>query len=187
VPEYKLKQKLVISPYPVGVFLFQFRMAKAGLSKIARNVFAIFFIMGLSLGSFFWADDAWPFAPMRQFAWSPKDYVWSLALDAELADGTTVRIPYERFHLRRAEAEGQLNRLRSNPRMLRDLMVDYNAEVPAPRRIVSLTAVKRKTPVVDGRPVRTGAEVTSRDSRGPPAGLVTTLEVIAKWPPASHQ
>jgi hypothetical protein len=160
-------------------------MAKAGLSKIARNAFAIFFITGLSLGSFFWADDAWPFAPMRQFAWSPKDYVWSLAVDAELADGTVVRIPYERFHLRRAEAEGQMNRLQLNPAMLRDLMIDYNAEVTPSRRIVSLTAVKRKTPVVNGRPVRTSLEETKRETRGPPAGLVTTLEVIARWPPSS--
>jgi hypothetical protein len=159
----------------------------AGLSKIVRNAFALFTIVGLALGSFFWSDDAWPFAPMRQFAWSPRDYVWSLALDAELADGRVVRIPYERFHLRRAEAEGQMNRLQINPRMLRDLMVDYNAEVAPTRRIVSLTAVKRKTRVVDGRPVRTSAEPADRDSRGPPPGLVTDLEVIASWPPANEK
>ena len=160
-------------------------MPRARLSKVGRNVFAIFFIIGLSLGSFFWADDAWPFAPMRQFAWSPKTYVWSLALDAQLVDGRVVRVPYERFHLRRAEAEGQLDRLAANPSMLRDLMDDYNKTVSEQRRIVSLTAVKRKTPVVNGRPVRTSAEVRGRSTRGPPAGLETELEIIAKWPPSS--
>jgi hypothetical protein len=159
-------------------------MAMAGRSKIARNVFAIFFIVGLSLGSFIWSDDAWPFAPMRQFAWSPKDYVWSLALDAELADGRVVRIPYERFHLRRAEAEGQMNRLADNPRMLGDLMDDYNKKVAPARRIIALTAIKRETPVVNGRPARTAAEVSRRDGRGPPPGLIAQLEIIARWPPS---
>lgn len=142
-------------------------------------------IVGLSLGSFFWKDDAWPFAPMRQFAWSPKDYVWSLALDATLADGRVVRMPFDDFHLRRAEAEGQMTRLEANPRLLKDLMDEYNRRVGPEERILRMKAIKRSTPVVNGRPVlRQRVQPLGREAQGPPIGLDTKLRVIAEWPPA---
>jgi hypothetical protein len=78
-----------------------------------------------------------------------------------------------------------MTRLEANPRLLKDLMDAYNRRVTAEERIVRMKAIKRSTPVVNGRPVLSqSVQPLGRQAQGPPVGLDTKLRVIAEWPPA---
>lgn len=140
----------------------------------------VFTILGVLAGSLFWADDAWPFAPFRMFARATTNNVHALALEAGFADGRTKRVDFEVFNLRRAEIEGQIRRFTSRPDMLGDLIIAYNREAPAGRRMTALRVLSRRAPIENGRLVPGNSK--PRNGPGPPPGIHWDVEVIAEWP-----
>lgn len=158
--------------------------APAPRPRLLRDTAAALVIAGLIAGSLFWGDDAWPLAPMRMFAKGTKKVVWALALEADFADGRTRRrIAFERFHLRRAEAEGQVTRVTRHPELLGDLIKEYNARThDSGGKIVRLWLLSRFAPVRDGGVVRADSGRTRRGA-GPPPGVVWVVRVAAVWPP----
>lgn len=151
-------------------------------ARVIRDLAMGFVVAGLIAGSLFWQDDAWPFAPFRMFARGTTTNVHVLALQADLADGRTVRIDYEKLNLRRAEVEGQILRFTAHPEMLGDLIVAYNRTVGPSRKIAALRVLSRRAPIVGGRLVP--GDSKSRNGRpGPPPGIRWDVKVIAEWPP----
>lgn len=148
--------------------------------RVFRDLAVVLIVAGLFAGSLWGTDDAWPFAPFRMFARGTTGDVHVLALEADLSDGRTVRMDYEKFHLRRAEVEGQILRFTARPEMVGDLMDAYNRRSRG-RKIVALRVLSRRAPISDDRLVRGNSR--KREGRGPPPGIHWKVKVIAEWPP----
>jgi hypothetical protein len=114
-------------------------------ARAARNVTAAVLVAGLVAGTVVWqTDDTWPFAQMRMFPGGSESSIAITVIKADLADGRTKEMNPFAFHLKRADIEGQMDRIRANPRMLQDLIDAYNAHTPAYRRIERLVLVRRE-------------------------------------------
>lgn len=135
-------------------------VALRGRERIARNVAAALLLIGLFAGTLVWqSDDTWPFAQMRMFPGGSESAVAITVIEATLRDGRIREMDPFAFHLKRAEIEGQLNRVRGNPQMLGDLVRTYNRTVPHTREIVSLALIRRETVREDGRTRRVEREL----------------------------
>lgn len=104
-------------------------------------------------GSLWWTDDAFPVAPFRMFSYgnSPNSVVRTMRFEADLADGSHVRLDASAVGLRRAELEEQTN---PNRRVPDDHLVAI-AEVYNDRHdpdMVHLQVVVRRVDMVDGQP-----------------------------------
>lgn len=157
----------------------QLEPAQGGL---LRSLFVVFLILGLFAGSLFGSDDAWPFAPFRMFARATTTDVHVLALEADFVGGTTKRVDFGYFKLRRAEVEGQINRFTKHPEMLADLIASYNHQASTWREeMVALRVLSRRAPIENGKPVP--GDSKRRKGAGPPPGIHWDVAVVAEWPP----
>lgn len=98
-----------------------------------RRLVASYLVVGLLLVGTFWGlDDHFPFGPFRMY--STKDEVdgpvRSLLFEASYADGEPFIIGAGDLGLRRAEADGQVERVREDPEFLRHFVAAYEAFHP---------------------------------------------------------
>lgn len=110
----------------------------------------------------FWGNDDWfPVGPFRMYATASRTTgrVAVPELAGVTADGRTVEIRAGELGLRRAELEGRLPRLRTEPELLEELVVAYERRWPDAPRLVELRLEMHATRVVDRR-VQPGEEVT---------------------------
>jgi hypothetical protein len=115
-------------------------------SRVSRNVAAGLLVAGLFAGTFLWqSDDTWPLAQMRMFPGGSESAVAIMRIHGELASGRTEELDPFVFHLKRAEIEGQLDRVRANPAMLGDLVARYNRSARSDERIVRLVLTRQET------------------------------------------
>lgn len=129
-------------------------------ARAVRNIAAAILVAGLLAGTLVWrSDDTWPFAQMRMFPGGGESAIAITILDAKLADGRSKEMNPFAFHLKRAEIEGQMNRIRENPEMLADLVHTYNDTVPRNEEIVELALVRRETVHEGGRTRRIEKEL----------------------------
>jgi hypothetical protein len=120
-------------------------------ARARRNVAAAALIAGLVAGTVVWqTDDTWPLAQMRMFPGGGESAIAIVIIEAKLADGRTKEMNPFAFHLKRAEIEGQMDRIRADPRMLGDLARRYNDTVADDERIVELM-LKRREAAPGGR------------------------------------
>jgi hypothetical protein len=123
------------------------------MPRLWRNIAAVALIAGLFAGTFWWQnDDAWPLAQMRMFPGGGESAISIVRIDAELRNGRHKDMNPFVFHLKRAEIEGQMNRIVRVPSMLGDLADAYNDTVPRDREIVSIRLVRHETPKGGGEP-----------------------------------
>ena len=142
------------------------RTAPRGRSDpvVIRDVAAVALVLGLVFGTVWWqTDDTWPLAQMRMFPGGGESAVAITRIEAELVNGDTKDMNPFAFHLKRAEFEGQMDRIRRDPRMLRDLVEHYNENVDGDHEIVRLRLVRHETH-------RDGARMTD------------TEEELVRWP-----
>ncbi len=118
------------------------------------SVCALLIIVGVVLGGLNGIDDEWPFAPFRMFAYKPQNTgtVTAVAFRGVTSVGETKLLTDSDFNLRRAEFEGQLPKIVSNPRMLASLVSIYNKKHPGRDRLVRLELLKSGWNVVDRKP-----------------------------------
>jgi hypothetical protein len=98
-----------------------------------RRVIAAYLAIGLLLVGTFWGlDDHFPFGPFRMY--STKDEVdgpvRSLLFEGAYEDGAPFTIGSSSLGLRRAEADGQVERVREDPEFLRHFVEAYEAFHP---------------------------------------------------------
>jgi hypothetical protein len=133
-----------------------------GTRLVATAIGLVLLLAGTLAGT----DDDFPFGPFRMFATTDD---WSKPISiarAEVTDaaGRTIELTPANSGVRRAEVEGQLDRFRTDPRLLTGLADAYRAHNP------------------DAPPLRT-VEVLLRHhqiSRSGPTGHYTD-EVVATW------
>lgn len=129
-------------------------MSRGG--RLTRNIAALALVAGLFAGTFWWqTDDAWPLAQMRMFPGGGESAISIVRIDATLRNGKHRDMNPFAFHLKRAEIEGQMNRIKRVPSMLGDLMETYNETVPRDQEIVRLRLVRHETPKGGGEPEKT--------------------------------
>jgi hypothetical protein len=117
-------------------------------------------VLALLLGGTLWGNDSeFPFGPFRMYSTraDPDRPVVSTSVVGVTADGDEVRLSGGEVGLRRAEFEGQLDRLTEQPELLGLLAESYAAGHPDAEPLVAVRVVQRRHALDDGR--RTG-EVT---------------------------
>lgn len=128
-----------------------------------RVLASLVLVVLLVNGSLRMADDAWPFGPMSQYAFSPgeDDTVVVTRVDGLLADGRRVELPLrvETAGISRAEIEARIPAIESDPSLLRAVSDGWTARNPTQPRPVELYLVQDETHLRRGRATST-AQVT---------------------------
>lgn len=120
-----------------------------------RRLASVVVVLALLLAGTVWGDDdAFPFGPFRMYSTrnDPNTPVISTRAVGVTAAGEEVRLSGGQVGLRRAEFEGQINRLREHPELL-GLLADAFAEAnPQAPELVAVQMVHRRFELSDGRP-----------------------------------
>lgn len=106
-------------------------------------------------GSLRMEDDAWPFGPMSQYAFSPPedDTVVITRVYGGLAGGERVELPLrvETAGISRAEIEARIPTIQADPSLLRVVGDGWAARHPAAPRLRTLALVQDRTHLQRGR------------------------------------
>ena len=112
-------------------------------------------VLALLLAGTVWGDDdAFPFGPFRMYSTrnDPNTPVISTRAVGLTAAGEEVRLSGGQVGLRRAEFEGQINRLREHPELLGLLADAFEDAHPDTPELVAVQMVHRKFELADGKP-----------------------------------
>jgi hypothetical protein len=143
-----------------------------GRWSLAWRVLATLVLVLLLLnGSLRLEDNAWPFGPMSQYAFSPSadDTIEITRVYALLADGQRVEVPLrvETAGISRAEIEARIPVIERDPSLLRTVGDGWTARNPTQPRLVELFLVEDRTHLLRGR-VQSTDQVTLADWRVSP-------------------
>jgi hypothetical protein len=130
------------------------RLSRAG--RWARLV-ATTVLLALLLGGTLWGDDAdFPFGPFRMYSTraDPNTPVVSTRVVGLTEAGEEVRLSGGQVGLRRAEFEGQLERVEEHPDLLGLLADSYAEAHPSAPELMSVQVIQRRIELADG--VQTG-------------------------------
>ena len=119
-------------------------------------------VLALLLAGTVWGDDdEFPFGPFRMYSTraDPNAAVVSTRTVALTPTGEEIRLSGGEVGLRRAEFEGQLDRLQEEPELLGLLADAYVERHPSAPELVAVQVVQRRFELADGR--KTG-EFTDR-------------------------
>jgi hypothetical protein len=116
----------------------------------------------LVAGTFYGHDDWFPVGPFRMYATASKTTgrVAVPELAGVTEDGEVVEVRAGELGLRRAELEGRMPRLKSEPELLAELVEVYEQRWPDAPRLVELRIDMHARRVVD-REVQPGEDVTT--------------------------
>lgn len=120
-----------------------------------RRLAGVLVVLVLLLAGTVWGDDdEFPFGPFRMYSTrnDPNAPVISTRAVGITATGEEVKLSGGQVGLRRAEFEGQINRLREEPELLGLLAHAYAEANPTAPEFVSVQVVHRRLELADGRP-----------------------------------
>ena len=126
-------------------------------ARRARLV-AAFAVLAVVLAGTVWGDDdSFPFGPFRMYSTraDPDAPVVSTRVVGLTAEGAEVRLSGGQVGLRRAEFEGQLDRIETHPELLGLLADSYAAKHPGAEELLEVQVVQRHFELSAGQ--RTGA------------------------------
>ncbi len=120
-----------------------------------RRLSAVLITLALLLAGTVWGDDdAFPFGPFRMYSTrnDPNAPVISTRAVGVTGAGEEIKLSGGQVGLRRAEFEGQIQRLREHPELL-GLLADAFAEAnPEAPELVAVQMVHRRFALSDGQP-----------------------------------
>jgi hypothetical protein len=141
-------------------------------SRLARLA-ATGVVLALLLGGTFWGDDSeFPFGPFRMYSTraDPGQPVVSTRVVGLTAAGEEIRLSGGEVGLRRAEFEGQVDRMREDSSLLVSLAEVYAERHPDAEELVEVQVIHRRFELEDGR--RTGeftdAVIVDQELEGTP-------------------
>jgi hypothetical protein len=124
--------------------------------RIAASVLGIGLLLN---GSLRMSDDAWPFGPLSQYAFSPASDATIVITRVEglLADGRRIDLPLrvETAGISRAEIEARIPEITANPSLLRSVADGWTSRHPAEPPLLRVWLVQDQTQLVAGRVGRT--------------------------------
>jgi hypothetical protein len=123
----------------------------------ARRLIATALATGaLFVGTFWGDDDNWPFGPFRMYSVRNRldGRIRAALVELTMADGSEVRekISPDAIALKRAEVEGQIERVDRNPSLLRHLAGTYGELHPDAPAVVGIRLYYEMTRMKAGRP-----------------------------------
>ena len=141
-------------------------------SRLARLA-ATAVVLALMLGGTVWGEDSeFPFGPFRMYSTraDPGQPVISTRVVGLTAAGEEIRLSGGEVGLRRAEFEGQVDRMRADPSLLVSLAEVYAERHPDAEELVEVQVIHRRYELDDGR--RTGdytdAVIVDQDLKATP-------------------
>ena len=137
-------------------------VAEAGVIALSRTsrlvrLAATAIVLALMLGGTVWGDDSeFPFGPFRMYSTraDPGQPVISTRVVGLTAAGAEIRLSGGEVGLRRAEFEGQVDRMRAEPSLLVSLAEVYAERHPDAEELVEVQVIHRRFELDEGR--RTG-------------------------------
>jgi hypothetical protein len=124
-------------------------------------------IVLLLAGSLWGDDDHFPFGPMRMYSTTnaPSGRVQVIRFEGVTETGRTIDISTGSFGMRPAEIDGQMDRFRSDPRLLRHLVTAYESISGTETRLDELRLVIGIHRLRDRRSVSYSEDVVARWER----------------------
>jgi hypothetical protein len=120
--------------------------------RIAATVLGIGLLLN---GSLRMSDDAWPFGPLSQYAFSPAKDTTIVITRAEglLADGRRIDLPLrvETAGISRAEIEARIPQITADPSLLRSVADGWSSRHREEPPLIRVWLVQDQTRLVDGR------------------------------------
>ena len=120
--------------------------------RIAATVVGIGLLLN---GSLRMSDDAWPFGPMSQYAFStPGDTTIVITrVEGLLADGRRIDLPLrvETAGISRAEIEARIPEITADPSLLRSVSDGWTSRHPGEPALLQVWLVQDQTRLVNGR------------------------------------
>jgi hypothetical protein len=111
-------------------------------------------ILLLLNGSLRMSDDVWPFGPMSQYAFSPKDgdAIVITRVEGLHADGRRTDLPLsaETVGIGRAEVEARIGQITADPSLLRGVAQGWTSQHPSDSPLTRLWLVQDRTTLVHG-------------------------------------
>lgn len=109
----------------------------------------------VALGSLRLSDDAWPFGPMSQYAFSPADdaTIVITRVEGAFANGQRFDLPLnvESSGIGRAEVEARIPAIEEDPSLLRAVADGWQRRHPELGALDQVWLVQDETRLVDGR------------------------------------
>jgi hypothetical protein len=132
------------------------RVRGVSAGSLAWRIAATVVGIGLLLnGSLRMSDDAWPFGPMSQYAFSPPGDTTIVITRVEglLADGRRIDLPLrvETAGISRAEIEARIPEITADPSLLRSVSDGWTSRHPAEPALLQVWLVQDQTRLVNGR------------------------------------
>jgi hypothetical protein len=136
------------------------RVRRISRTSYAWRIAAAVLGIGLLLnGSLRMSDDAWPFGPLSQYAFSPaKDEIIVITrVEGLLADGRRIDLPLrvETAGISRAEIEARIPQITADPSLLRSVTDGWSSRHRGAPALLRVWLVQDQTQLVDGRVGRT--------------------------------
>ena len=131
-------------------------MRGVSVGSLAWRIAATVVGIGLLLnGSLRMSDDAWPFGPMSQYAFSPPGDTTIVITRVEglLADGRRIDLPLrvETAGISRAEIEARIPEITADPSLLRSVSDGWTSRHPVEPALLQVWLVQDQTRLVNGR------------------------------------
>ena len=131
-------------------------MRGVSVGSLAWRIAATVVGIGLLLnGSLQMSDDAWPFGPMSQYAFSPPGDTTIVITRVEglLADGRRIDLPLrvEPAGISRAEIEARIPEITADPSLLRSVSDGWTSRHPVEPALLQVWLVQDQTRLVNGR------------------------------------
>jgi hypothetical protein len=132
------------------------RVRGVSAGSLAWRIAATVVGIGLLLnGSLRMSDDAWPFGPMSQYAFSPPGDTTIVITRVEglLADGRRIDLPLrvETAGISRAEIEARIPEITADPSLLRSVSDGWTSRHPVEPALLQVWLVQDQTRLVNGR------------------------------------
>ena len=126
-----------------------------GWGRRFRLIAAFLLFGGLLWGTFWGQDDHFPFGPFRMYATTDEvdGPIRSVVLEGTTDTGETFQIPTSRFGLRRAEVDGQVERIRQDSDFLRHFVEAYENFNPEAPQLIRLRIFHRIDVLENRQPV----------------------------------
>lgn len=136
------------------------RVRRISRTSYAWRIAATVLGIGLLLnGSLRMSDDAWPFGPLSQYAFSPAEDATIVITRVEglLADGRRIDLPLrvETAGISRAEIEARIPQISADPSLLRSVTDGWSSRHRAEPALRRVWLVQDQMQLVDGRVGRT--------------------------------
>lgn len=128
------------------------RLSRRGLAvRVLATVIGAALLLGGTLRG---SDDDFPFGPFSMFAGVNRldDPAPDTRVEAVAADGTRLLLTERNTGIRRAEIEGQMDRMATDPALLAAVVRAYQERHPTAPRLVSATVVVRWHELKGGEP-----------------------------------